>query len=165
MAFVTEHKETILSIIEGWHGKFSDELLGKKLQLELGLKKAPSRHTLAKHDDIKLAIDLKRKELKDKKSQAKKDAEQLFDSGDKLSNLLCNLDNEDTTISELIKRAESLEKENEKLSSKNTRLEAQNNILLERFARWQHNLQKMDGVDLNKLASTIDEGLPAKNRR
>ena len=112
MAFVTEHKETILSIIEGWRGKFSDELLGKKLQLELGLKKAPSRHTLAKHDDIKLAIDLKRKELKDKKSQAEKDAKQLFDSGDKLSSLLCNLDNEDTTISELIKRAENLEKEN-----------------------------------------------------
>ncbi|WP_259556437.1 hypothetical protein [Vibrio harveyi] len=37
-----------------------------------------------------------------------------------------------------------------------------NDMLLERFARWQYNLQKMDGVDLNKLASTIDDGLPAK---
>ena len=52
----------------------------------------------------------------------------------------------------------------ERLNSENTRLSTQNDILLERFARWQHNLQKMDGVDLNKLAVNIDNGLPAKNR-
>lgn len=163
MAFVTDNKETILRIIDAWSGKFTDELLSKKLQSELGLKKPPSRHTLAKHDEVKIAIDLKREELRNKKSQAIEDAKQLIESGDKLSVLLENV-NDDSTISELIKLAEKLEKENDKLNSENKRLAAQNDILLERFARWQHNLQKMDGVDLNKLASNIDNGLPAKNR-
>ena len=78
--------------------------------------------------------------------------------------MLKSLDNDDATIAELIKRLEKIENENERLHSENTRLSAQNDILLERFARWQHNLQKMDGVDLNMLAFSIDDGLPAKNR-
>jgi FtsZ-binding cell division protein ZapB len=74
------------------------------------------------------------------------------------------LSSDNATIVELIKRVEKLENENERLSSENNRLSTHNDMLLERFARWQHNLQKMDGVDLNKLAATIDSGLPAKNR-
>jgi predicted nuclease with TOPRIM domain len=107
---------------------------------------------------------LKKEELRNKKSAAIEEAKSLFDSSDKLSQLLENLDNDDATIAELIKRVEKLENENERLNSENTRLSTQNDILLERFARWQHNLQKMDGVDLNKLAVNIDNGLPAKNR-
>ena len=60
----------------------------------------------------------------------------------------------------LIKLVKKLEEENVGLSSKNEVLEAKLNNVLERFARWQFNLSKMDGVDLNKL----DQGLPAKNR-
>nr|WP_307930227.1 hypothetical protein [Photobacterium damselae] len=86
----------------------------------------------------------------------------MFESTNKLSVLISNLGSDDATITELIKQVEMLEKENERLSFENKRLNSQNDILLERFARWQHNLQKMDGVDLNKLASTIDDGLPAK---
>jgi hypothetical protein len=164
MAFVNDNKETILAIIDGWRGKFSDELLSKKLQSELGLKKPPSRHTFAKHDEVKIAIDLKREELKNTKSQAIEEAKQFIESGNKLSALLENLSDDDSTISELIKLAEKLEKENDRLNSENKRLSAQNDILLERFARWQHNLQKMDGIDMNKLSVTIDNGLPAKNR-
>ena len=74
------------------------------------------------------------------------------------------MDNDETAIAELIKRVEKLENENERLNSENNRLNSLNDNLLERFAHWQHNLQKMDGVDLNKLAVTIDSGLPAKNR-
>ena len=164
MAFVTDNKETILAIIDGWSGKLTYELLSDRLQSELGLKRPPSRHTYTKHDEIKHAFDLKKEELRNKKSSAIEDAKLLFDSSDKLSHLLENLDNDDATIAELIKRVEKLEKENERLNSENERLRAKNDILLERFARWQHNLQKMDGVDLNKLAATIDSGLPAKRR-
>ncbi|MDC9501068.1 hypothetical protein [Pseudoalteromonas sp. Angola-18] len=164
MAFVTDNKETILAIIDGWSGKLTYELLSDKLQSELGLKRPPSRHTYTKHDEIKHAFDLKKKELRNKKSIAIEEAKSIFDSSDKLSHLIGKLDNDDATIAELIKRVEKLENENQRLNSENKRVIAQNDILLERFARWQHNLQKMDGVDMNKLAATIDTGLPAKNR-
>lgn len=164
MAFVTDNKETILAIIDGWRGKLTYELLSERLHSELGLKSPPSRHTYTKHEEIKNAFDLKKQELRVKKSDAIEEAKSLFDSSDKLSQLLENLDNDDATIAELIKRVEKLENENEKLISENNRLSTHNDMLLERFARWQHNLQKMDGVDLNKLAVTIDSGLPAKSR-
>lgn len=164
MAFVTDNKEKILAIIDEWSGKLTYELLSKKLQAELGLKRPPSRHTYLKHDEVKHAFDLKKEELRNKKTEAIVEAKSLFESSDKLSHLLANLSNDDATIAELIKQVEKLENENEKLNSQNKRLSAQNDILLERFARWQHNLQKMDGVDMNKLATTIDNGLPAKNR-
>ncbi|MFY8351638.1 hypothetical protein AAEU29_13945 [Pseudoalteromonas sp. SSM20] len=164
MAFVTDNKETILAIIDGWSGKLTYELLSSKLQSELGLKRPPSRHTYTKHDEIKHAFDLKKEELRNKKSIAIEEAKSIFDSSDKLSHLIEKLDNDDATIAELIKRVEKLENENERLNSENKRVIGENNILLERFARWQNNLQKMDGVDMNKLAATIDTGLPAKNR-
>ena len=163
MAFVPDNKETILAIIDGWTGKLSYELLAEKLQLELGLKKPPSRFTFTKYDEIKHAFDLKKEQLRQKKSEAIQDAKSLFESTDKLSDLISNLGNDDAAIAELIKQVEKLEKENERLSSENKRLNSQNDMLLERFARWQYNLQKMDGVDLNKLVSTLDDGLPAKS--
>lgn len=163
MAFVSDNKETILAIIDGWTGKLSYDLLLEKLRAELGLKRKPSRFTLQKHDEIKHAFDLKKEALRDKKSAAIEDAKQLFESSGKLSDLIPNLRDDDAMIAELIKQVENLEKENERLSAENKRISSQNDILLERFARWQHNLQKMDNVDLNKLMSTIDDGLPAKN--
>lgn len=164
MAFVSDKKEIILSIIDGWSGKLTYELLSEKLQSELGLKRPPSRHTYTYHGEIKQAFDLKKEELKSKKSAATEEAKSLFDSSGKLSQLLDNLEKDDATIAELIKRVEKLENENERLVSENNRLSNNNDTILERFARWQHNLQKMDGVDLNQLAGTIDNGLPAKNR-
>ena len=165
MAFITDNKETILSMIDGWSGKLTYDLLSEKLQSRLGLKKAPSRHTFTKHDEIKHAFDLKKEELRSKKSVAIAEAKSLFDSSNKLSHLLENLTSDDATLSELIRQVEKLEKENERLHSENSRLSKQRDVLLERFTRWQHNLQKMDGVDLNKLAATIDIGLPHKNGR
>tara|TARA_R110001592_G_scaffold148786_1_gene374035 strand:+ start:5184 stop:5681 length:498 start_codon:yes stop_codon:yes gene_type:complete len=165
VAYVTDNKETILAIIDGWSGKLTYELLSEKLQLELGLKRLPSRHTYLKHDEIKHAFDLKKEELRNKKSTAIEEAKSLFESSDKLSHLLANLRDDDATIAELIKRVEKLENENEKLCSENNRLGVTNDKLLERFARWQHNLQKMDGVDMNKLATRIDIGLPQKSKR
>jgi predicted nuclease with TOPRIM domain len=164
VAFVIDNKETILATIDGWSGKLTYELLSEKLQSELGLKRPPSRHTYLKHDEIKHAFDLKKEELRNKKSVAIEEAKSLFESSDKLSHLLANLSNDDATIAELIKQVEKLENENERLNSENKRLGVQNDILLERFARWQHNLQKMDGIDMNKLSAAIDNGLPAKNR-
>lgn len=164
MAFVADNKHAILAIIDGWSGKLSDELLSKKIQDVLGLDKPPSRHTLAKHPEVKHAIDLKRKELRDKKNQSVEQAKQCIDSGDKLSQLMKNLGSEESTIKELIKLVEALENDNKKLSSEKKRLEAINAHLQETFVRWQYNLQRMDGVDLNLLMARIDEGLPAKNR-
>jgi predicted nuclease with TOPRIM domain len=164
VAFVIDNKETILATIDGWCGKLTYELLSEKLQTELGLKRPPSRHTYLKHDEIKHAFDLKKEELRNKKSVAIEEAKSLFERSDKLSHLLANLSNDDATIAELIKQVEKLENENERLNSENKRLGVQNDILLERFTRWQHNLQKMDGIDMNKLAGNIDNGLPAKNR-
>lgn len=165
MAFVSDNKDAILAIIHGWTGKFSDDLLVKKIQSELGLKKAPSRHTLTKHDEIKLAIQLKREELKDKKSQAIEEAKQHVERGDKLSDLIESLTDDDTTIAELLKLVKKLEDENTKLSSENKTLQVKLDSYIERFIRWQHNLNRMDGVDLNQLdMSVLDRGLPAKNR-
>ena len=164
MAFITDNKEKILAVIDCWSGKLTYDLLSAKLMSELALKKAPSRHTFTKHDEIKHAFDLKKTELRNKKSAAIDEAKLLFESSNKLTHLLEKLDSDDATIAELIKQVEKLERENERLSSENDRLSEQRDILLERFARWQHNLQKMDGVDLNKLASSIDSGLPSKNR-
>ncbi len=165
MAFVTDNKETILAIIDGWSGKLTYELLSEKLQLELGLKRPPSRHTYTKHDEIKHAFDLKKAELRDKKTHAVQEVKVLFESSNKTSHLLAKLSNDNVTFTELIKQLEKLENENERLNSENQRLSKKNDILLERFARWQHNLQKMDNVDLNKLLTSIDSGLPNKNRR
>ena len=164
MAFVKDNKDLILAIIDGWKGKFREELLLEKLQSELGLKKPPVRSTLNKHGEISIAIKLKRQELKNQKSQAIEEVNRLHESGDRLSDLLAKYGKDDSTITELITLAEKLEKEKERLSTENTRLKTQNDILLERFVRWQHNLQKMDGVDMNKLAASIDVGLPAKTR-
>ncbi|MFV1872766.1 MAG: hypothetical protein ACMZ64_05505 [Oleiphilus sp.] len=162
---MADNKEKILEIIDGWQGKLTYELLSEKLQTDLGLKRTPSRHTYLKHDEITHAFGLKKEELRNKRSAAIAEAQTLHKNPDKLSDFLSNLSSEDATISELIKWIGKLEDENKKLSSEKKRLKDQNNILLERFARWQHNLQKMDGVDMNKLAATIDDGLPAKNRR
>ena len=165
MAFVKDNKDLILAMIDGWKGKFREELLLEKLQSELGLKKLPVRSTLNKHGEIRIAIKLKRQELKNQKSQAIDEVKRLHKSGDTLSALLVQCGKDDSTITELITLADKLEKEKERLHSENSRLKAQNDILLERFARWQHNLQKMDGVDINKLAASVDVGLPAKTRR
>jgi predicted nuclease with TOPRIM domain len=164
MAFLIDNKQVILSIIDSWRGKLTYDALTKKVGLDLGLKRPPSRHTLLSCDELKHAYKLKKTELKAKKTDSIHETKILLESTDKLSALLKNIDDDDATIAALASRVDKLENENERLNTENRRLESQNNILLERFARWQHNLQKMDGVDLNKLAETIDTGLPAKNR-
>ena len=135
MAFVTDNKETFLAIIDGWSGKLTYDLLSERLQSELGLKRPPSRHTYTKHDEIKHAFDLKKEELRSKKFTAIEEAKSLFDSSDKLSQLLENLDNDDATIAELIKRVEKLENENQRLNSENNRLNRLNE-LKRLYVRW-----------------------------
>lgn len=162
MAFLRNNKQVILSIIDSWRGKLTYDALTQKVGLELGLKRPPSRHTLLSCDELKHAYRLKKAELKAKNIESIQETKSLLESTDKLHILLKNIDNDDATIAALASRVDKLENENERLNTENRRLESQNNILLERFARWQHNLQKMNGVDLNKLAATIDAGLPAK---
>lgn len=64
MNFVSDNKELILKIIDGWRGKLTYALLSEKLQKDLGLKHPPSRHTYLKHAEIKFAFDLKKEELR-----------------------------------------------------------------------------------------------------
>ena len=60
MAFVTDNKETILAIIDGWSENLS--WLLRQTSIRIGLKTPPSRHH-TKHDEIKHAFDLKKKSL------------------------------------------------------------------------------------------------------
>lgn len=165
MAYLQDNKQEILDKIDGWQGKLSWGLLGLWCQDTFGLTKMPSRHTLQGDGDIKLAFQTKKKRLREQKETAIEQAKQAFNHDDPLSVLLSKHTGDNAMINELIKRAEQLDKEVERLTSTNERLESTNNKLLERFARWQSNLSRMDNVDLNKLAATLDTGLPKTNRR
>ncbi|APD84790.1 hypothetical protein BM527_01055 [Alteromonas sp. Mex14] len=164
MAFMKDNKAEILAIIHGWQGKLTLDLLSKKIKDELGLEKTPNRGTYRGHDEIFYAYKLKKKELKEKKELVLQEVKQSINNANSVNTLVSKLGNEEVTAKALIQLIEKKDQENERLSSENAMLKHQNDILLERFARWQHNLQKMDGVDLNKLAEIIDDGLPAKNR-
>lgn len=164
MAYLKESKQYILTQIDGWEGELTWDMLGAWCQQKFGLKKKPSRHTLQGDGDIKLAFQTKKNRLRDKKVAAVEKAKLQYNSSEKLSELLAKHGSEDTMIAALIKRADEMEKQMEKLSAENDRLKSTNNILLERFQRWQYNLSRMDNVDMNKLAATIDNGLPANNR-
>jgi len=164
VAFVSKNKKLILAIIDGWNGKLTDDLFNERVFLELGLKKIPSRHTFLRDKEIKDALVQKKDEIRKRKKEAIHEINLTFDNPDKIKEFLKNSRHDDSVINEFINQLQKLEKDNGRLHSETKRLTAQNNILLERFARWQYNLQKMDGVDLNKLAATIDVGLPAKNR-
>lgn len=164
MAFMQDNKETVLAIINGWRGKLTYELLSQTLQKELGLSRPPSRHTYSKYDEIEMAIKLKKQELREKRSQAVEEANLLFEKPDSLISFLDNLGSDDATIAELVKCIDKIDKENRRLTSENNSLKKQVNTLLETFARWEYNLQRMDGVDLHQLQKNINEGLPEKNR-
>lgn len=164
MAFMQDNKETVLAIINGWRDKLTYELLSQALQKELGLSRPPSRHTYSKYGEIETAIKLKKQELREKKSQAVEEAISLFEKPDSLISFLDNLGSDDATIAELVKCIDKIDKENKRLTSENNSLKKQVNTLLETFARWEYNLQRMDGVDLSQLQKNINEGLPEKNR-
>ena len=165
MAYVDDYRQQIIETIDGWTGKLTWGSLTSSLQERLNLKKKPSRHTLILHDDIKNAFDKKKKSLKEKKEDMLQRVEELGKNPDDLGELLSELENEDATIAALIKKAKDLEKENEKHQAECKRLESEKTILLEQFVRWQSNLSRMDGVDMNKLLSSIDEPLSRKDVR
>lgn len=167
MAFIDKNKSAIISIINEWQGKLTWELLCSEVQKQLGLKSKPDRTSLYNDAEIYETYDTKKKSLRVRKKEVIDEAKTIFESGDKLSVILRkHTGGDDATIKELVKRVDKVERENESLKNQNATLEKQKNTLLERFARWQYNLSKMDGVDLNKLnQATLDEGLPQKNLR
>ena len=167
MAFIDKNKSEIISIINEWQGKLTWELLCSEVQKQLGLKSKPDRTSLYNDSVIYETYDTKKKSLRVRKKEAIDEAKTIYESGDKLSVILRKYTgSDDATLKELVKRVDKVERENESLRSQNATLEKQKNTLLERFARWQYNLSKMDGVDLNKLnQAALDEGLPQKNLR
>ena len=165
MAYVDKHKKQILDTIDNRNGKLTWNLLGEELQSRLGLANPPSRHALLSYDEIKNAFLLKKDRLKETKAIMLQKANNLIKDPSDLSDLLSDLNNDDATIKALIKRAKNLEDDNHALYDKVNRLESEKTILIEQFVRWQHNLSKMDGVDMEKLAHYIDDPLPEKNIR
>jgi hypothetical protein len=160
MAFIPRNKDAILNLIYSWSGPLSYERLLKKIQSEFGLDKPPSRQSLNHYDEIKSAIQGKQEELRASKESAIQKARLSISNPDRLNELLEKYQDQSALARELIKLVSKLEDENAKLHSKNVQLEKICNNYKERFARWQHNLNRMDGVDLNQ----IDRGLPAKDR-
>jgi hypothetical protein len=166
MAFVDKNREVIVEIINLWQGKMTWNLLCSEVQTKLSLRKAPDRTSLYGDPEIYEAFDNKKNILRHQKEEALGEAKTIFETGDKLSVILRKYTgNDDATIKELAKRVDKVEHENESLRANNSMLKKQNDMILERFAMWQYNLSRMDGVDLNRLEETLENGLAIKDLR
>jgi hypothetical protein len=166
MAFVDKNREVIVEIINLWQGKMTWNLLCSEVQTKLSLRKAPDRTSLYGDPEIYEAFDNKKNILRHQKEEALGEAKTIFETGDKLSVILRKYTgNDDATIKELAKRVDKVEHENESLRANNSMLKKQNDMILERFAMWQYNLSRMDGVDLNRLEETLENGLAINDLR
>lgn len=124
-------------MIDAWKGKLTWEELCKNISVNLGLSSVISRHTLLRHDDIKVAFNNKKMVLKETPIQP-------IDLGDK-------------ALEKAYERIKNLE-------TKNSRLEREVSAVREQFVRWQHNLYKMKNIDMTALKKNINEALPDNDR-
>ncbi len=124
--------------IDKWFGKLTWERFAERLAIALGEKRI-SRHTLLSYPVIVEAFN------------AKKDAQRVAAS---------NLDPGERDITlDFAKQQITI------LEAKVTRLEKENRLFSEQFARWQNNLYMMPGVDMGKLLDQLNNPLPPVNRR
>ncbi|MDP3210397.1 hypothetical protein [Methylotenera sp.] len=131
-----DSKKEIIRMIDSWKGKLSWEELCIYISNNLGLDNIVSRHTLLRHDDIKIAFANKKKILKETPTN--------------------NIDIGDKALEKAYERIKTLE-------AKNSRLEKEISVIKEQFVRWQHNLYKYN-YDMNLVKSRIDEVLPDFDR-
>lgn len=127
-----DSKKVIIKLIDAWDGKLSWEELCIVVSKKLGLEDVISRHTLLRHDDIKIAFSNKKNLLKEKTSKP-------IDIGNK-------------ALEKAYKRITDLE-------AKNSRLEKEISVIKEQFVRWQFNLYRIN-TDMNEINKEIDRSLP-----
>ena len=125
-----------LHTLDKWTGKLTWASYGAKLAEVLGVSTI-SRHTLLNYDEITQAFNLKKEQLRESVEKGVEDS--------------------NVTI-------ERLKDQKNTLEAKVRRLENQVNLYKEQFVRWQYNLHKMPGVDLEKLNDKIDTPLPPIKR-
>lgn len=124
--------------IDKWSGKLTWEKYAERLAFALGEKRI-SRHTLLSYPVLVEAFNAKKDALRAA-------AESSSSNG------------QDITLEFAKQQIATLE-------AKVNRLEKQNNLLVEQFVRWQHNLYMMPGVDMEKLNAQLDKPLQAVSRR
>lgn len=105
--------ETIVQVLDGWSGKLSWEALIDAVEKRAGLKY--TRQALHRHERIRLAFSVRKKTLS---GQPVEQAPEV----------------ESPELQVALERIARLEVENQRLA-------AENNSLLEQFARWAYNAQ------------------------
>lgn len=133
---ITDQTLTVaLKELDKWLGKLSWDLYAKQLAKVLGEDKI-SRHTLLSYPALVSAFNDRKKGLKEESQQKK----------------------QDSTLEHAVAQITMLE-------AKVRRLEKQNALLLEQFARWQYNAYMTPQVDMKVLNSNLDKPLPKVDRR
>lgn len=121
----------IAEILDGWSGKLSWELLIDAIELRMFCRY--TRQTLYKHERISHAFELKKNEISEGGKHVKRvTSPQLQIALDRIA----------------------------RLESENRRLESENNLLLEQFARWAYNAHTrgLDHEFLNRPLPSVNRG-------
>jgi CRISPR/Cas system-associated endonuclease/helicase Cas3 len=127
--------------LDKWQGKLTWDTYRKVLAEVLGEQNI-SRHTLLSHEAIVQAYNNRKAELKDlKESEAEADS-----TADK-----------DVTL-------EFAKAEMKRLEAEVNRLKREIDLHRQQFVRWQHNLNTMPGVDMERLNQRLDTSLPEITR-
>ena len=134
--------ETTLPIalheIAQWSEKLTWERFAERLAERLG-EKSISRHTLLSYSSLVEAFNAKKDALREVANKPRAVESELS--------------------------VEFAKKQIETLEAKVMQLERQNNLLLQQFVRWQHNLYMMPRVDMEKLNVQLDTPLPELKRK
>jgi hypothetical protein len=127
--------------LDKWQGKLTWDKYRKVLALVLGEQNI-SRHTLLSHQAIVEAFNSRKDELKaSKESEA-----EAGSTADKNVTL------------------EFAKTEMNRLESEVNRLNREIDLHRQQFVRWQHNLNTMPGVDMERLNQRLDTPLPEITR-
>jgi hypothetical protein len=121
----------IVEILDGWSGKLSWELLIDAIELRMFNRY--TRQALYKHERIRHAFDLRKKDLSGSGGEIRKvESPQLQMALDRIT----------------------------KLEAENRRLESENSQLLEQFARWAYNAHTrgLDNNFLNRPLPSVNRG-------
>lgn len=121
----------IVEILDGWSGKLSWDLLIDAIELRMFNRYA--RQALYKHERIRHAFDIRKKELSGNGGEVHRvESPQLQIALDRIA----------------------------RLEAENRRLESENNQLLEQFARWAYNAHTrgLDHDFLNRALPSVNRG-------
>lgn len=121
----------IVEILDGWSEKLTWKLLIDAI--ELRMYNCYTRQALYKHERIRHAFEIRKKELSERGGGVRKvESPQLQIALDRIA----------------------------RLETENTRLESENNQLLEQFARWAYNAHTrgLDHAFLNRALPPVNRG-------